>query len=350
MSDDSDQPISVPRARQLFAAWAAVPALVLAVSGGPDSVALLWLAARWRRGRKNGPDLIAVTVDHRLRPDAAREARDVKRLASSLGIPHRTLRWTGAKPAAGLPAAARAARYALLARAAKAAGARHVMTAHTRDDQAETVLMRMARGSGLSGLAAMADVAERDGIAIARPLLQVPKAALIATLDKAGIAFATDPTNADPAFTRPRLRALMPALGAEGLDSRGLARLAARMARADAALDRMVDGAERWLALRSAGGPPGAVDAASFAALPEEIRIRLLTRMIDRTGHEGPAELGKVEALALAIDQAGAAQQSGILLRRTLAGALITLTRRHLGVAAAPPRRSARPAALRNRP
>ncbi len=95
------------------------PALVLAVSGGPDSVALMWLAARWRRGLKRGPRLIAVTIDHGLRTDAAREARDVKRLAKSLDLEHRTLRWTGAKPKTGLPAAAREARYALLAKVAR---------------------------------------------------------------------------------------------------------------------------------------------------------------------------------------------------------------------------------------
>ncbi len=169
MSDDDQSPISAQMAKQLFADWASAPALVLAVSGGPDSVALMWLAARWRRALKRGPDLIAVTIDHGLRPEAAREARDVKRLAASLDIPHRTLRWTGAKPKTGLPAAARDARYLLLAKAARSVGAFHVLTAHTRDDQAETLLMRMARGSGIAGLAGMARLTERDGIQLARP-------------------------------------------------------------------------------------------------------------------------------------------------------------------------------------
>ena len=122
----------------------------------PDSIALMWLTARWRRAMARGPRLIAVTVDHGLRAEAAREARDVKRLARSLDLPHRTLRWTGAKPKTGLPAAARAARYRLLAQAARAGGATHILTAHTRDDQAETLLMRLLRGSGIAGLAAMA--------------------------------------------------------------------------------------------------------------------------------------------------------------------------------------------------
>jgi len=338
MSDDDQSPISAQMAKQLFADWASAPALVLAVSGGPDSVALMWLAARWRRGLKRGPDLIAVTIDHGLRPEAALEARDVKRLAASLDIPHRTLRWTGAKPKTGLPAAARDARYLLLAKAARSAGASHVLTAHTRDDQAETLLMRMARGSGIAGLAGMARLTERDGIQLARPFLHVAKVQLVATLTKAKIDFATDPSNSDPSYTRPRLRALMPALASEGLDSRNLARLATRLRRADVALELMVDGAERFLALHSPKLPE-AIDAGAFAGLAEEIRVRLLLRMIDQVGHEGPAELGKVETLVFAMVQAARSGGKGILLKQTLAGAMITLTHDRLRIVPAPPRR-----------
>src|SRR5436305_11013441 len=224
MPDDNHSPISVQDATRLFADWAAAPALVLAVSGGPDSVAMMWLAARWRRAGRRGPQLVAVTIDHGLRSEAGREAREVKQLAKSLDLPHRTLRWTDAKPATGVPAAARDARYRLLARAARAAGATHVLTAHTEDDQAETLLMRMSRGSGIAGLAAMARQTQREGVVLARPLLRTPKARLLATLAKAKIGFADDPTNRDPGFTRPRFRALMPALAAEGFDSRNLAR------------------------------------------------------------------------------------------------------------------------------
>jgi tRNA(Ile)-lysidine synthase len=340
MADDDQSPISAQQAKQLFARWASAPALVLAVSGGPDSVALMWLAARWRRGLKRGPALTVVTVDHGLRSEAAAEAREVKRLAATLDLPHRTLRWTGDKPKTGLPAAAREARYALLADAARKAGAGHVMTAHTRDDQAETVLMRMARGSGLSGLSAMAAQTDRGDIQIVRPLLQLSKSQLIATLRKARLGYAVDPTNTDPHFTRPRLRALMPDLASEGMDSRNLARLAARLARADEALELMADGAERFLALRSPGLVPEAIDAVAFLGLAEEIRVRLLLRMINDVGHEGPAELGKVETLSVAMEQAMATRGDGILLKQTLAGAVISLTRNRLKIAPAPPRRS----------
>ncbi|MCD0420104.1 tRNA lysidine(34) synthetase TilS [Rubrivivax sp. JA1024] len=304
----------------------------------------MWLAARWRRALKRGPALFVATVDHGLRPEAAQEARAVKRLAASLDLPHRTLRWRGAKPASGIQAAARAARYPLLAEAALRAGATHIMTAHTRDDQAETVLMRLSRGSGIAGLAAMARETERDGVVLARPLLDVPKARLLATLAKAGIGFATDPSNVDPRFARPRWRELMPMLAAEGCDARSLARLAARAARADAALERMADGAEQFLASsRGASDRPG-IDAVAFSGLPAEIRIRLLVRSLTQQGYEGPPELGKVEALASALQLAmtSAAPAGKIRLRQTLAGAVVTLTKDRLVIAPAPPRRGRR--------
>ena len=338
MPDDDHTPISASQAKGLFADWKAAPALLLAVSGGPDSLALMWLAARWRRVLARGPRLIAVTVDHGLRPESAREARDVKRLAKELDLLHRTLRWTGAKPKTGLPAAARAARYRLLAQAAQANGATHILTAHTRDDQAETLLMRMLRGSGIAGLAAMARETEREGVWLARPLLDIPKSQLIATLKRAKIAFADDPTNRDTAFTRPRLRAIMPVLAEEGGDSRNLARLASRLARANAALEVLVDGAERYLALRDrTDAARFGFDAAAFAGLPEEIRLRLLKRAIDHAGHEGPAELGKLETLLAALDRAIA--EGRPKLKQTLAGAAISLIGGRIHVDPAPPRR-----------
>jgi tRNA(Ile)-lysidine synthase len=355
MPEDDNSAISVRYAKALFAAWKHAPAIVLGVSGGPDSIALMWLAARWRRALSNGPRLFAVTVDHGLRAEAAREARDVKRLARALDVPHRTMRWSGAKPGSGLPAAARAARYRLLAKAARERGATHIFTAHTRDDQAETLLMRLLRGSGIVGLAAMANDTEREGVRLARPFLDVSKSQLIATLKKAKVAFADDPTNRDISFTRPRIRKMMPILAAEGGDARNLARLASRLARANGAIEVLVDGAERYLALRDRQAPSikgetassakifkgQTFDAKAFAAMPDEIRLRLLQRSINRFGHEGPAELGKVEALLSALDRAlrKARGKHQARLKQTLAGALVSLVDDRLSIAAAPPRR-----------
>ena len=291
-----------------------------------------------------GPRLIAVTVDHGLRPEAAREARDVKRLARTLDLPHRTLRWSGAKPKTGLPAAARAARYRLLAQAARANGATHILTAHTRDDQAETLLMRMLRGSGIAGLAAMARETEREGVMAGAAAARCSEIAACRDAEQGEDRFRRRSDQSRPSFTRPRLRALMPALAEEGGDSRNLARLAARLARANAAIEVLADGAERYLAL--SGSPrcrrASDFDAAAFAGLPEEIRLRLLKRAIDRAGHEGPAELGKLEALLAALDRAIAEGKRPARLKQTLAGAAISLIGGRIHVDPAPPRRGKR--------
>jgi tRNA(Ile)-lysidine synthase len=213
---------------------------------------------------------------------------------------------------------------------------------------------------------------------LARPFLDVSKSQLIATLKKAKIGFADDPTNHDTNFTRPRLRSVMPVLAAEGGDTRNLARLASRLARANAAVEVLVDGAERYLVLRdrealhsrgNAKAPDGKAsntkasntkasdamdfDSKAFAAMPEEIRLRLLLRTINRFGHEGPAELGKVEALLAVLDRAVADQAKGrglsrdqsrgsstnFRLKQTLAGALVSLVDGRIRVEPAPRRR-----------
>src|SRR6476660_2594317 len=129
-------PISATEGDGLFASLRDVPALIVAISGGPDSTALLWLIARWRKKLKAKPRWLAVTVDHGLRKEARREAAQVGKLARKLGVPHRVMKWHGAKPKSGIQQKARQARYALLSAAAEKIGATHVLTAHTLDDQA----------------------------------------------------------------------------------------------------------------------------------------------------------------------------------------------------------------------
>jgi tRNA(Ile)-lysidine synthase len=341
----ADAAVAADEASALFRGLEHLPGVVLAVSGGPDSTALLVLAARWAKRMKRAPKLLAVTVDHGLRPEAAREAATVKRLAQSLGVPHRTLHWRGRKPRTGLQEAARIARYQLLGQAASRAGFAHILTAHTLDDQAETVLFRLARGSGIFGLTGMAHAAPLplDGVReifLVRPLLRVTKARLITTLKAAGIDYVHDPSNADPRFTRARLRQeLMPALAREGLDARSLARFAARLRRAEATIAVAVDAARAALApppWPSRG--PVVFDTGAFAGLPAEVGLRLLGEAIAHTGNDGVVELAKLEALYEALRQA----QSR--LRRTLAGAVVTLTRDQLTVERAPTRRAQRTA------
>ncbi len=283
-----------------------------------------------------------MTVDHGLRPESAAEAEAVGRLARSLGVPHRTLRWTGRKPKSGLPQAARLARYRLLAEAARKAGARHVLTAHTLDDQAETILFRMARGSGLLGLTGMmpespVPVIGAAGIMLVRPLLTVPKSRLLETLRAAQIPYATDPSNSDPRFTRPRIRALMPQLAKEGLTAERLALLGRRAERAEQALMHMAVASMKRLAAIWPPSESVQIQAAGFLDLPEEVATRVLYCAIASIGHDAPLQLGKLEALGSKLRGAAPSRR----YRCTLACAMITLKGELLTVERAPARRRA---------
>jgi tRNA(Ile)-lysidine synthase len=341
-------PVSTGEAAKLFADLADKPALVLAVSGGPDSTALMLLAARWRAARKQAPRLLAVTIDHGLRSASAQEAKDVKRLARKLGVEHRTMRWRGSKPTTRLQERARLARYQLLVEAARRIGAAHIVTAHTLDDQAETVLLRLCHGSGLAGLAGMAPVSPvplpppsagvGTRVSLVRPFLDIPKARLVATLRAARVPFAEDPSNVETRFTRARLRGVMPALAAEGLDAKRLALLARRVARAEAALGAAVDAARAQLARQTEEGGI-ALDPREYCGLPDEVALRLLGRAIALVGSEGPVELGKLEALFEDLQSRMRQPRRSARFRRTLAGAIVSLAPDKLTIERAPPRR-----------
>ncbi len=329
------EPIGDAEADRLFADLAALPSLALAVSGGPDSIALLALIARWRKRRRRGPALVAITVDHKLRPESGGEAAAVKRLARTFGVPHRTVRWTEAKPASALQERAREARYRLLVAAARRHGAEHLVTAHTLDDQAETLMFRMARGSGIAGLAGMARVTPLGAAWLIRPLLDIPKERLLATLVSRKTAYAEDPSNIDPRFTRVRWRALMPQLAEEGLHARRLAALAGRLRRANAAIETVVDAVVRRVG--SARQDPIVIETGLFAELPEEIALRLVGRAVAAVGDEGPVELGKLETAVAAMAEA---VRAAARMRRTLAGAMITVAPDRITVERAPARRN----------
>jgi len=336
-SDLASKPISIAEGATLFGALQSLPALILAVSGGPDSTALMWLAARWRDELEKPPRLVAVTIDHGLRKESVREARAVARLAKSLNVEHVTRRWIGRKPKTGIQEAARNARYRLLSEEAHRQGAMHILTAHTLDDQAETLLFRMARGSGIGGLAGMRRL---DGIPVTgaklahlvRPFLAVPKTRLIATLKAAKVPYTTDPSNADFRFARPRFRGLMPLLAAEGLTADRLRRLASRAERIEETLFVALNAAQGALCPPPwPEGAPLSADAEAFLALPAEIGLRLLSRMIAHVGQQGGPELGQLEVLYADL-------RTGPV-RRNLAGALVTLSRTKLTVEREPPRR-----------
>lgn len=226
--------------------------MALAVSGGRDSIALLRLCAGY--AERTGAKLLALTVDHGLRAAAADEARFVSNICGSLGVAHETLRWCSAEPPkSGVQAAARQARYRLLIEAAQEAGCEALLTAHSEDDQAETVFMRLARGAGAKGLSAMREeslIAAGAGapIRLLRPMLGFSREAITLFLESMGQDFADDPSNDDPAFERVRVRALLAAISEqEILTGPALAAVANGMAAADARLKQQErDLFDRW--------------------------------------------------------------------------------------------------------
>jgi len=187
-----------------FAPFENHPVLAVAVSGGRDSLALALLAHEWAEARDG--KVVALIVDHGLRAEAAREAEATRELLTHRGIEAVILRWSGGKPVHGVQEAARVARYDLLFEACRQRGILHLLVAHHADDQAETVAMRAARGSGADGLAGMAALVEQRHARLLRPLLPVPRARLTATLEALGVAWIDDPSNIDPRFERVRLR------------------------------------------------------------------------------------------------------------------------------------------------
>ncbi len=244
VSAHGEEILSAAEVDALLAPLEAAPSALLAVSGGPDSTALLLMAAEWA-ARRATTRIAAATVDHGLRPESAAEAASVARLCERLARPapdacldrrEAVDPGSGARAGGALPAARRTH--------AGRSGHEQSSTAHHAGDQAETVLFRLMRGSGVAGLSGMAPMSERDGLAIARPLLGVAKSTLVAFAHARGSAFVEDTSNADPRYARPRLRSLIAGLAAEGLDSEGLARLARRAAEADEALERMTDEVE----------------------------------------------------------------------------------------------------------
>lgn len=223
------------------------PRVGVAVSGGGDSTALLHLAAEWARAHR--ATVLAATVDHGLREASGDEAAGVARVCAGLGVAHVTLRWTGWQGRGNLQAAARHGRRDLLAAWAADAGLSAVLLGHTADDQAETVLMRLARGSGVDGLSAMT---ARDGWVL-RPLLGISRSDLRDWLDARDLGWIEDPSNDDPRFDRVKARHLLATLAPLGLTAQRLADSAAHMARARVTLRRAAaDFAQRFV--KSQGG------------------------------------------------------------------------------------------------
>jgi tRNA(Ile)-lysidine synthase len=246
--------------------------LGVAVSGGSDSLALLHLFHDW--SLTTGPKLAAVTVDHGLRPSSAQEAADVGQICARLAIPHDTLHWQGWDGTGNLPDQARRARYALLADWAQGNDLADIAIGHTQDDLAETFLMRLARGAGVDGLAAMRPRWGRSGVTFHRPLLDLSRDMLRDHLRALGQSWIDDPTNDDTAYLRPRARQILAALAPLGVETATLADVARTLSDARTALDHATQTAARALLHVQAGDI--LITLAGFNDLPDEIARRLL--------------------------------------------------------------------------
>ncbi|OYW52615.1 MAG: tRNA lysidine(34) synthetase TilS [Hyphomicrobium sp. 32-62-53] len=315
----------------IFADLRAYPCAVLAVSGGSDSVALMHLVARWAREiGADGSRISVATVDHGLRPGSQDDARFVLAEAERLGFAATVLPWRGDKPVQGVQVRARAARYDLLGQYAVMGGVLPcaIVTAHTEDDQAETLLMRLARGSGADGLQGMRPVralTAYPGVDVVRPLLGVGRGALRSYLAAAGGRWVDDPSNADERFERVRIRAAATVLDRLGLTPRMLALAAQRQRRAVEALDVVTDRLAA-AALQLNGGMFGRIDGRLFGAEPMEIRVRLLQRVLGMFGGRSPpAELAQVETLAELLARDGA-------VRTTLGGCEVRACRAEIRI------------------
>ena len=281
----------------------------IAVSGGGDSMALLVLMAQWAAPR--GIALAAVSVDHGLRPESGTEIAAAAALAGRLGLSHDVLAWQGDKDSGNLMDAARQARRVLIADCARGRGIDAVALGHTLEDQAETLLMRLARGSGVDGLASMFPARRLGRITWLRPLLAVRREALREVLRGCGVAWAEDPTNADPRFARTRTRTAMAKIG---LDPARLARSAGQMALARDALSQALVGAGRDI-LRMQGGDV-LLDCAGLEGLPQELRERLVAQVLCAVS--GQPYRPRLQALRRALAAPTRATLHGCLLTREL--------------------------------
>lgn len=266
-------PLTPAAFQALLAPYALGPRVAVAVSGGPDSTALAWGA------KAAGYDVTGLLVEHGLRPESPQEARDVQASFQRMGIPVHILTWQHEAVASRVHVRARDARYDLLVSACKAQGLDTLLLAHHRGDQAETILMRFAKGSGLSGLSGMAAESERNGVRLIRPLLGIDKQSLIATCQAYGLSTVTDPSNLSDHYARGRLRRVQDLLESEGFTAERLLDLGSRAGEAAEAIAFYAKAFLKDHATLQAGG---AVSVAldGWSDLPRAVALQALSLIL----------------------------------------------------------------------
>jgi len=293
---------------ELFAPMAGKNRIALAVSGGVDSLALMILVRSWLDNlgnKKSGPKVFIYCVDHGLRSQSAMECNGVKALAKDFGFEHQTLVWQGKKPTTGVQAAARMARYRLIGEQMELDGVEILLTGHHVDDQAETIMMRLAHGSGLSGLRGMESFSEVFGVKIFRPLLALLREELSDIVEQAGLDAFNDPSNDDLKYERVRWRKLLAGMKDSGLNAANLSRFAHRMDRADRALDHFSSEQYKNNVEQDQFGVQ-MISHEQLISQPDEIAIRLLGKMIYRgSGGRSTGELSQLEDLLKKLSDPG---------------------------------------------
>lgn len=276
----------------------------VAVSGGGDSLALMHLLSDWAKQSRREPPVV-LTVDHGLQKTSRANARRVLGWAKKIGLKAHALNWKGVKPRADIEAEARQARYALMGAWCRKQGVRALYVGHTRDDQAETFLLRLARGSGLDGLAAMRGVSPYpvEGfreLSVVRPMIGLDRNTLRAHLTARGQEWFEDPMNADPRFSRVRVRSAMEALHSAGLTTERIADAAAHLGRAREALDVVTAAVIRQSC--RAEGRTILMEAGALRAAPREIGLRVFAHVLKSvSGRAYRPRFERLEALFEAI-------------------------------------------------
>lgn len=309
---------------------ASEPGIAVALSGGGDSMALTYLLAGWAKA-KSVP-LHALTVDHGLRAEAAAEARQVGEWVGDWGLTHKILKWRGEKPGTKVQEEARAARYRLLSEYCHKHKIKYLFLAHHANDQAETILFRLAKGSGLDGLSGMTALQSYDkSLTLVRPLLDATHESLIKTCKAAKTPWVEDISNVSDRYARIRLRKSMDVLEAEGLTTKRLLVLSGRLERASNALEQLTEVA--WKNCVSEINSKQVVFIQkALLAQPEEIIVRLLAKALNhfRTAKPYPPRLEKIEDLAKQLNESPvfkAATLGGCIIRRHVKAGTVTVQR-----------------------
>lgn len=306
------QGLSADEVDTLFSCLTPFSNLALGVSGGADSLCLLVLFSEWRLRTSWPGHAEVLVVDHGLRPESADETRFVTETASAYGLCAHVLTWHGEKPLRNIQEAARIARYRLIANHMKSTGAQALLLGHHLDDQAETFLDRLTRGSGVSGLSAMSgDEADGPaGLRLLRPLLGTPKKRLEASLHDRRLTWCADPSNHDSKYKRSRLRRILSLLEQEGLSAEKLAATAGHIRRSRLALDEtIVEFVSRHMELHPAG--PARLRRVSYSRLPEDLRLRLLKELAGIvTGKRPRPRFLKLQALDAVLKQKDTVHQT----------------------------------------